>query len=154
MAKGLNAVTLKGNLGDDPKVKFTQQGRGVATMSVATTETWKDGAGKKQERTDWHRVVVWGKPAELCGEYLRKGSSVLVTGRLQYEKWEKDGVKMTTAQIVADDIFFLDRAPGREPSDPGRPVRGGDAWRESSTSSSGQGAPPPGYGPADEDIPF
>ncbi|MCB9652365.1 MAG: single-stranded DNA-binding protein [Deltaproteobacteria bacterium] len=104
----LNKVTLIGNLGADPEVRYTASGSPVANFRIATSEQWTDRSGEKQERTEWHRIVVWGKTAEICGEYLRKGRSVYVEGRLQSREWEdKEGVKRTTVEINADRVLFL-----------------------------------------------
>ena len=89
----MNRVTLIGRLGRDPELKFTPSGVPVCKLSLATSETWRDGQGKKQERTDWHNVVVWNAPAEACGNYLHKGSQVAIEGSMQTRSYEKDGVK-------------------------------------------------------------
>lgn len=96
-----------GNLGRDPEVRYTQGKQAVANFSIAINEKWTDKDGKKQERTEWVRIVVWGKLAELCGEYLAKGRQVGVEGRLQTREWEKEGVKQYTTEIVADRVEFL-----------------------------------------------
>lgn len=96
-----------GNLGRDPEVRFTQGKQAVANFSIAINEKWTDKDGKKMERTEWVRIVVWGKLAELCGEYLSKGRQVGVEGRLQTREWEKEGVKQYTTEIVADRVEFL-----------------------------------------------
>jgi single-strand DNA-binding protein len=103
----LNKVFLIGNLGRDPEVRFTEGGQAVANFSIATTDTWNDKAGQKQERTEWHRIVAWGKTAELCGEYLKKGRQVHVEGRLQTREWEKDGQKQKTTEVIASHVTFL-----------------------------------------------
>jgi single-strand DNA-binding protein len=104
----LNKVILIGNLGADPEVRYTASGSPVANFRIATSEQWTDRNGEKQERTEWHRIVVWGKQAETCGEYLRKGRSVYVEGRLQSREWEdKDGNKRTTVEVNADRVLFL-----------------------------------------------
>lgn len=103
----LNKVMILGNLGRDPEVRQTQSGRAVANFSVATTDTWGTGEDRK-ERTEWHQVVVWGKSAEACGQYLTKGRQVLVEGRLQTRSYEdKDGVKRYATEIVAQQVQFL-----------------------------------------------
>jgi single-strand DNA-binding protein len=96
-----------GNLGRDPEVRFTQGKQAVANFSIAINEKWTDKDGKKQERTEWVRIVVWGKLAELCGEYLAKGRQVGVEGRLQTREYEKDGEKKYATEIVADRVEFL-----------------------------------------------
>lgn len=98
-----NKVLLLGRLGQDPDLRFTPSGAVVCNFSIATSESWKDSAGEKQEKTQWHKVVVWGKSAEVCGERLKKGSQVCVSGKMIYRQWEnKDDVKMTTAEVEAD----------------------------------------------------
>lgn len=104
----LNTATIIGNLGRDPEVRFTPGGQAVCNFTVATTDKWEDKSGQKQERTEWHRIVAWGKTAELCGEYLKKGRQVCVVGRLQTREWEdKEGGKRTTTEIVASNVQFL-----------------------------------------------
>lgn len=105
---GVNKVIIVGRLGADPEVKTVSEGNNVARLSVATSENWKDRNGQRQERTEWHRVVVWGKLAELCGQYLHKGRQVYVEGRLQTRSWEDDqGQKKYTTEIVATTVQFL-----------------------------------------------
>ena len=108
MAKSLNKVTLIGNLGVDPEFRTLENSNTVTNLSIATHESWTDSNGEKQERTEWHRVAAWGKLAEICNEYLRKGSKVYVEGRLQTRKWEKDGVERYSTEIALRDILFLD----------------------------------------------
>jgi single-strand DNA-binding protein len=135
----VNRVTLIGNLGRDPELRYTKDGQGVANFTVATNERWRDKQGGTQERTEWHRIVVWGKQGENCAQYLQKGRSVYVEGRLQTREWEdKDGNKRQTTEIVAQSVQFLGG-------------RGEGAPRDSSEPS-----PAPGPGPAadGEDIPF
>ncbi|RME16650.1 MAG: single-stranded DNA-binding protein [Bdellovibrio sp.] len=109
---GVNKVMIIGRLGADPEVKTVSSGQTVARLSVATSEAWTDKEGQRQERTEWHRVVVWGKLAELCGRYLTKGRQVFVEGRLQTRSWEdQEGQKRYTTEIVANNIQFLG-APG------------------------------------------
>ena len=102
MARGINKVILVGNLGNDPETKYTQGGMAVTKISLATTSVRKDKDGNQQERTEWHRVVFFGRLAEIAGEYLRKGSQCYIEGRLQTREWEKDGVKRYTTEIVVD----------------------------------------------------
>jgi single-strand DNA-binding protein len=104
----VNKVIVLGNLGRDPEVKFTPSGQAVCNFSVATTDKWDDKSGQKQERTEWHRIVVWGKLAELCGQYLKKGRQAYVEGRLQTREWQdKDGNKRQTTEVVASQVQFL-----------------------------------------------
>ena len=110
----LNKVMLIGNLGQDPEVRFTPAGQAVATFSIATSERWTDKAGQKQEKTEWHRIVVWGKTAENCKEYLSKGRPVFVEGRLQTREWtDKEGKKRYTTEVVASLVQFLGSAGER-----------------------------------------
>ncbi|MEQ9152751.1 MAG: single-stranded DNA-binding protein [Parvibaculum sp.] len=103
-----NKVMLMGNLGADPEMRYMQGGTAVANFRIATTGRWKDADGNMQERTDWHRIVVWGKQGETCGEHLRRGRSVFVEGRLQNREWEdKDGNKRWTTEVKADRVLFL-----------------------------------------------
>lgn len=103
----VNKAIILGNLGKDPEVRYTNGGHAVANFSVATNEKWgKDG--NQQERTEWHRIVVWGKQAETCGQYLKKGRSVFIEGRIQTREWtNKEGAKQYTTEIVADRVQFL-----------------------------------------------
>src|SRR5712691_3679159 len=106
----LNKVILIGNLGRDPEVKYTQNGSAVANLSVATNEAWTDKAGEKQERTEWHRIVVWGKQAEIAGEYLTKGKQIFVEGSLQTREWnDKEGNKRQTTEVKAQRLIMLGR---------------------------------------------
>ena len=134
---GLNKVLLIGNLGKDPEVRYTPGGQAVANFNIATNEAWTDKSGQKQERTEWHRIVVWGKVAELCGEYLSKGRQVYIEGKLQTREWNnKEGAKQTTTEIVANQVLFLsggERGAGRGGAKGGS--GGGDDF----------GPPPPGF---------
>ena len=110
---GVNKVIIVGRLGTDPEVKTITGGNTVARLSVATSENWNDKQGQKQERTEWHRVVVWGKLAELCGKYLAKGRQVYLEGRLQTRSWEdQQGQKKYTTEIVASTVQFLGGGAG------------------------------------------
>jgi single-strand DNA-binding protein len=108
--KSLNKVTLIGNLGRDPELRYTNSGIPVATFSIATNEQWKDSDGNTQEKTEWHNIVTWQKLAEICAEYLKKGSKVYIEGRLQTRSWDdkNTGQKRTTTEIVANDMIMLD----------------------------------------------
>lgn len=109
MAKGINKVILVGNLGQDPEVKYTQEGKAVANISIATTDSWTDKqSGQKQEKTEWHRVVFFNRLAEIVGEYLRKGSQVYVEGALRTRKWQdQQGQDRHTAEVVASEMQML-----------------------------------------------
>lgn len=131
MANGVNRVHIVGNLGNDPDTRFLDNGTAVTKLSVATTETWKDKSGEKQEETSWHRVVIWGKLAEIAGEYLRKGSQVYIEGKLKYGSYEKDGVTHYTTDIVASEMRMLGGKPeGGERSGGSSGSRGGAPQRQ------------------------
>lgn len=139
---GVNKIILVGRLGKDPEIRYTQSGAGVTNFNLATSENWTDREGQKQERTEWHRVVVWGKMAEVCSQYLQKGRQVYVEGRLQTRQWDdKDGNKRYTTEVVANTVQFLDKAGSAQ---------------ESSDQSMGAPIPAPSNDNAgmDEDIPF
>jgi single-strand DNA-binding protein len=159
MAGSVNKVILIGHLGKDPEVRYTPNGQAVANFTVATNDSWTDKAGQKQDRTEWHRVVVWAKLAELCAEYLSKGRQVYLEGRLQTREWtNKENVKQYTTEVVANQVVFLsggERGQGRGAS------RGAGAG--ASTGGDDFGQPPPqfeespvmgGGGKAEDDIPF
>lgn len=104
----VNKVILLGRLGQDPELKYTPGGSAVCNFSMATTESWTDKQGQKQEKTEWHRVVVWGKLAELCNQYLAKGRQAFLEGRLQTRSWDdKDGNKRYTTEILASTVQFI-----------------------------------------------
>lgn len=141
----INKVILIGNLGADPEMRFTQNGAPVASFTVATTEKWKGQDGQMKEQTEWHRVIAWQKLAEICGEYLSKGSRVYIEGKLQTRSWEKDGQKHYTTEIVAREMKMLSpRAAGGS----GGEFSGSGAGGYGS-SESFQEPPPMG-----EDVPF
>jgi len=142
----VNKVILIGNLGRDPELRYTQGGQAVANFTLATTERFsgRDG-GERQERTEWHRVTAWGRTAELCAQYLSKGRSVYVEGRLQTREWEdKEGQKRRTTEIVALSVQFLG---GRE----GGAGAGGGAPRSTGGAPPAEDESPP---PPADDIPF
>ncbi|MFN3629147.1 MAG: single-stranded DNA-binding protein [Casimicrobiaceae bacterium] len=113
----VNRVTLIGNLGRDPELRYLPSGEAVANFSIATTEQWKDKNGNKQERTDWHRIEFIGRTAEICGEYLKKGMPVYIEGRIQYDKWtDKEGVERTLTKIRGDRMQMLGGRSGSSPS--------------------------------------
>ncbi len=114
MARGINKVILIGNLGADPEVRYMPSGGAVANVNLATTDSWKDRqSGEQQERTEWHRVVLFGRLGEIAGEYLRKGSKVYIEGRLQTRKWQgQDGQDRYTTEVVANDMQMLDSRSG------------------------------------------
>lgn len=127
--RGVNKVILIGNLGADPELRYTASGTAVAKFRIATTEFFTDKQGTRQERTDWHRIVAWGKLAEICGQYLSKGKQVYIEGRIRNDSWEQDGVKRYSYEIVADNMQMLgsagDRGTGRDYEAPFSPPEGG-----------------------------
>jgi single-strand DNA-binding protein len=150
MAGGVNKAIILGNLGKDPEVRFTPGGQAVANFTIATNESWKDKNGQQQERTEWHRIVVWGKLAELCGEYLKKGRQAYVEGRIQTREWQdKEGKKNYTTEIVANQVQFLG---SRDGAGGGRVQTNGQEFAP--PPGDDMGPPPSGGGGADEDIPF
>ena len=118
MAKGINKVILIGNLGQDPELRYMPQGGAVANLSIATSETYKDKAtGQPKEVTEWHRVVMYGKLAEIAGEYLSKGSKVYIEGKLKTRKWtDQQGIERYTTEIVANELQMLDGNQGQRPA--------------------------------------
>jgi single-strand DNA-binding protein len=108
---GVNKVILIGNLGSDPTVRYTPQGTAVANFNIATSERFTNKSGEKEERTEWHRIVAWGKLAEICQQYLKKGKQVYIEGRLQTRQWEdQQGQKRSTTEVVANNMTMLGRA--------------------------------------------
>jgi single-strand DNA-binding protein len=152
----VNKVILVGNLGRDAELRYTPGGAAVATINMATTEVWNDKGGQRQEKTEWHRVVLWGKSAESLTEYLTKGKQIYVEGRLQTRQWDdKDGNKRYTTEIRGDRIVLLGGGGGRSGGG-GMSRGGGGASEESMGGGHGGGAPAPD-GPepiTDDDIPF
>lgn len=170
MARGVNKVILVGTCGQDPEVRYLPNGNAVTNLSLATSEQWTDKqTGQKVEKTEWHRVSLFGKVAEIAGEYLRKGSQVYIEGKLQTREWEKDGIKRYTTEIVVDmqgTMQLLGGNPNRD--------QGGDQTRQqpqrqqrqsnSQDSAARQPAPRaqqgqggtngPDYNEFDDDIPF
>lgn len=150
MARGINKVILVGNLGNDPDIRYTAGGAAVANISVATTDSWKDKeSGEQQDRTEWHRVVFFGRLAEIVGEYLRKGSQVYLEGRLQTRKWQdKSGNDRYTTEIVANEMQMLGGRGGGMGNNDQAP----SPMSESSPDSSS--APAADNDFVDDDIPF
>lgn len=159
MAGGVNKVILIGNLGADPEVRFTPSGQAVANFRIATSESWTDKQGQKQERTEWHRIVVWGKLGELCGEYLKKGRQCYVEGRLQTREWtDKENKKNYTTEVVATQVTFLGGRDGAGAGNGAGRSRGDDfgappPGMDDSGFAGGPSGPPAGGG-TDDDIPF
>ncbi|HEX4884103.1 MAG TPA: single-stranded DNA-binding protein [Casimicrobiaceae bacterium] len=173
----VNKVILLGNLGRDPETRYTTGGDAVTNLSIATSEQWKDKSGEKQERTEWHRVVLFGRQAEIAGEYLKKGRSVYIEGRLQTRKYtDKDGVEKYSTEIVADRMQLIgsardaggggdadfgggDAGGGPRGGGTGAGAGGGAGGGGQRRSSGGGGAPQGGGGRKttddfDDDIPF
>jgi single-strand DNA-binding protein len=134
---GVNRVILIGRLGGDPEMRYTADGTAVCKFSLATSRKYTGRDGQKQEKTEWHRVVVWRKLAEICGQYLGKGKQVMIEGRIEYGSYEKDGVKHYTTDIVADNMEML-----------------GAAGNQGQERDAGAPFPPEGGAPPEDDIPF
>lgn len=155
MARGINKAILIGNLGADPEVRQTQGGTAVTTVSLATSESWRDkSTGEMQEKTEWHRVVFFARLAEVAGEYLRKGSKIYVEGRIQTRKWQgQDGQDRYTTEIVGNEMQMLDgRGEGGS-----APMSSSGPSRQSGQSGSQGGSQRPDSPPddfPDDDIPF
>jgi len=164
-ARGVNKVILVGNLGADPEVRTSPNGSSIANLRVATGEAWRDQQGQLQERTEWHRVVVFGRTAEIARDYLRKGSKIYLEGRIQTRKWQdKNGQDQYTTEIVAQEFQMLDRAGGEGQSMGGRPQsqassRSNNDFDQSRGQTSDAGYPAAASGGGndmdfDDDIPF
>jgi single-strand DNA-binding protein len=164
MSRGVNKVILIGNLGNEPDVRYTQSGDAMATISIATSESWKDkNTGEPQERTEWHRVVFFGKLAEIVKQYLHKGSKVYVEGQLRTRKWQdKEGHDRYTTEVyvgINGTMQMLDSRPGGGSSVPyddaprGQPGPGPGGPGRSAPPPAAQ-APDSGGMPFDDDIPF
>ena len=149
MAKGVNKVILIGNLGKDPEVRYMPSGGGVANVTIATTAGWKDKqTGERQEKTEWHRVVFFGRLGEIAGEYLKKGSKVYIEGRLQTKKWQdQQGNDRYTTEIIANDLQMLDSRGGGSTD-----FAKSDDANASTPQAATQSAPPAEE--FDDDIPF
>lgn len=121
MAKSLNEVRLIGHIGADPETRYQGNGKAVTEMRLATTDSWKDEHGQKQERTEWHRVAFFGKLAEIAGEYLSKGRQVFIAGELRTDKFtDREGVERYSTKVVANDLIMLGGAPASKESAPAR----------------------------------
>jgi len=165
----VNKVILIGNLGADPELKYTPSSRALCNLRIATTDVFKDKGGQRQERTEWHRVTVWGDQAENCSKYLSKGRSVYIEGRLQTRTYDKDGQKHYATDVVADRVVFLGSGGGGGGGAPAG--EGGGQRRGGAGAGGGGGGGRPGWGnegpgpggddgdtggpsPSDDDIPF
>ena len=158
---GVNKAILVGNLGRDPELRHTPNGQAVVNFTLATSETWTDKSGERQERTEWHRIVVWGKTAEMCNQYLSKGRTVYVEGRIQTREWEdKDGNKRYTTEINASTVNFI--GPRTGGGGDGGSSYGGGGGSGGAPRSGGSGSSPDSLAggandnspPVDDDIPF
>jgi single-strand DNA-binding protein len=154
--RGVNKVILVGNLGGDPETRFANNSNPITTISIATSRSWKDkNTGQTQEQTEWHRVVFFGRLAEIAGQYLKKGSKVYVEGSLRTNKWQdKEGIDRYTTEVIANELQMLDSARSSESS-------GDFSQHATSGSSAGRGAQTPqvtqvdnNFDSFDDDIPF
>jgi single-strand DNA-binding protein len=141
--RGVNKVILVGNLGRDPEVRYIKDGTAVANLRLATSENWNDANGQKQERTEWHRIVAWGKLAEIAKEYMTKGRQIYVEGRLQTRSWDdREGNKRYTTEVRADQIIMLG-------------TRGDSSGSRDTAGGSADPSPPDEpFQATDEDVPF
>jgi single-strand DNA-binding protein len=152
---GVNKAILVGNLGRDPELRHTQNGQAVVNFTLATSETWTDKSGERVERTEWHRIVVWGKTGEMCAQYLSKGRTVYVEGRIQTREWEdKDGNKRYTTEINAQTVNFIGPRSGGSGEPGGGDFGGGGGQRGGGMSAGGDGPSGDSGPPPDDDIPF
>jgi single-strand DNA-binding protein len=162
----INKVILIGNLGQNPEVRFSPSGQAVCNLSIATSESWTDKNGQKQEKTEWHRVVVFGKLAELCGQYLTKGRQAYIEGKLQTRNWQdKDGQTRYTTEVVAQSVQFLggNAGAGRSQNDNSNQNAGAPAYGANNNNQNNAGSSAPSYGDSnfqaeptftEEDVPF
>lgn len=149
--RGVNKVIIVGTLGQDPEVKYLTNGNAVCNLSLATSEEWKDKqTGDKKSKTEWHRVVMFGKIAEIAGEYCRKGSQVYIEGKLETREWEKDGVKRYTTEIKVDMQGTMQLLGGK----PADGVNAAARPQQQSRPQPSQQAAPPDADPLDDGIPF
>lgn len=152
-SRGINKVILIGHLGAKPDIRYTRNNEAIANLSIATSETWKDKrTGEPREQTEWHRCVAYRRLAEICGEYLDKGSKVYIEGRLQTRKWAgQDGVERYTTEVIVADLQMLDARPQQsqqvQPQQSKKPVSGTNVQQPNPQQST----PPPDF---DDDIPF
>ena len=149
----LNKVMLIGRLGKDPEIRYTKSGTAVANFRMATTDNWKDQQGNRQERTEWHTIVAWGKLADFAQNYLKKGRLIYVEGRLQTRDWtDQQSVKHFSTEVVANTINFMEARPDGERAQQGG---GGQRPQQQPAQDDYAGGPPPEDAPyAEDDIPF
>jgi len=147
MARGLNKCILIGNLGNDPEIKYAASGTAIANLSLATTESRKNREGSWEDITEWHRIVMFGKQAEVCKDYLRKGSKVYIEGRMQTRSWDdKNGEKKYTTEIVGNSMIMLDSKGDNTPH--------GQQSQQRSSFNSNQAPPSQQHDTPDDDLPF
>lgn len=144
--RGINKVIIVGTLGDDPTIRYNPNGKAMAALSVATSEAWTDKqSGNQETKTEWHRVVLWGRQAEIAGEYLKKGSRVYIEGKIQTRKWtDQQGQDRYTTEIIGKEMQFLDSKPQQKTPRQQQPVQ----------QPAQQPQPAPGQFEFDDDIPF
>ena len=155
MARGINKVILVGNLGKDPDTRYMPSGKAVTNFSIATSESWTDKqSGDKQERTEWHNIVAWGKLGEICGQYLKKGKLVYIEGSIRTDSWDdkESGQKKYRTEIVANTMKMLDRRGDEGGGSSGG--YGGGYSQQQPQRSGGKSAPAPDFQEDDEEVPF
>ena len=151
----VSKTILIGNLGSDPEVRFMPNGNAVCNFSLATTEKWKDKqSGQQQERTEWHRVSIFGKLAEIAGQYLRKGSKVYIEGRNQTREWEKDGIKRYTTEVIVDMRGSMQMLDGKQDGQQSQAQPNNRSQQQRPAQQQNQQAAPPDYNDFDDSIPF
>jgi single-strand DNA-binding protein len=156
----VNKVIIVGNLGRDPETRYMPNGDAVTNIAVATTESWKDkNSGEKKELTEWHRITFYRRLAEVAGQYLKKGSSVYIEGKLQTRKWtDKENIERYTTEIIADTLQMLGNGPHRDEqaqqADAVREQVRGHGHSSPQRNASGQSKPAPNFSDMDDDIPF
>ena len=157
----VSKTILIGNLGSDPEVRFMPNGNAVCNFSLATTEKWKDKqSGQQQERTEWHRISIFGKLAEIAGQYLRKGSKVYIEGRNQTREWEKDGIKRYTTEVIVDMRGSMHMLDGKQDSNQSQPQSNNRSQQQQQQQQQRpaqqqiQQAAPPDHNTFDDNIPF
>lgn len=152
--RGINRVILIGNIGKDPETRYSADGAAITNITIATSESWKDKTGEQQERTEWHRVVFFGKLAEIAGQYLKKGSQVYVEGALRTRKWQgQDGKDNYTTEVVANEMQMLGSKGGSGSNEYSAPVGGSNTSRRPDAPQPAS-SPAGGFDQFDDDIPF
>lgn len=157
--RGVNKVILVGNVGNEPEVRYMQNGNAVANISIATSETWKDkGNGEQQEKTEWHKVVFFNRLAEIVEQYVKKGSKLYIEGRLQTRSWDQDGVKRYATEIIGSEMQMLDSQPARQEghsNHSSKPVERAPVEQpQEQPQEPSSSAPPIDYDNFEDDIPF